>query len=136
MSNVREFPTNQGTNQVDLEGDVKMEITLRGNEVDLRVPEGNVNLVTMAQIMWTVLLGAANEVYDAACARLETEADPDSLEDEKRVIKGQLFDIMNVSASNALYIFAPEIELHPDLTAEAMLAAENRFLEEQVSDEE
>ena len=43
-------------------------------------------------------------------------------------IKAELYDVYNQAASEFLAAFAPEIELRPDLTAEAILKAENEIL--------
>jgi len=44
--------------------------------------------------------------------------------------KGYFYDMFNKSAARVLEMFAPELEIHPDLTAEAILAAENRILDD------
>lgn len=44
-------------------------------------------------------------------------------------IKEDLYDMYNQAASAFLTAFAPEIELRPDLTAEAILKAENEILD-------
>lgn len=46
-------------------------------------------------------------------------------------MKKALYDHYNFSASKVLELFAPEFELRPDLTAEAILKAENEILMEQ-----
>lgn len=49
--------------------------------------------------------------------------------DEDKTIKEDLYDMYNQAASAFLTAFAPEIELRPDLTAEAILKAENDILD-------
>lgn len=46
-------------------------------------------------------------------------------------VKEELYDMFNKGASAFLEAFAPEIELRPDLTAEAILQAENNIIDEQ-----
>jgi hypothetical protein len=47
--------------------------------------------------------------------------------------KAALYDLANEGASAFLAVFAPEIELRPDLTAEAILQKENEILTERAS---
>ena len=50
--------------------------------------------------------------------------------DNKEKAKQELFDLYNTACSNTLHYFAPEYDLHPDLTAEAILRAENQIINE------
>jgi hypothetical protein len=56
-------------------------------------------------------------------------------EDAKTKLKEDLYDLFNEAASAFLAAFAPEIELRPDLTAEAILKAENEILDENAKTE-
>lgn len=47
--------------------------------------------------------------------------------------KAQIFDMVNYKASALLEHFAPEYELRPDLTTEAIMKAENEILEDEMS---
>jgi hypothetical protein len=47
---------------------------------------------------------------------------------EQGAPKAELYDLFNEAASAFLSVFAPEIELRPDLTEEAILEAENQLL--------
>lgn len=47
--------------------------------------------------------------------------------------KNYAYDVLNQYASAALEKFAPEIELRPDLNAEAILRAQNEIIQERVS---
>lgn len=51
-------------------------------------------------------------------------------EEHRQACKEELYDYFNKSASAVLETFAPEIELRPDLTTEAILKAENEILDE------
>ena len=55
-----------------------------------------------------------------------SDAQPEKAEEVKR----ELYDLVNIGASNVLKKFAPEFELRPDLTAEAIMKAENEILDE------
>ena len=49
-------------------------------------------------------------------------------EDKKEECQGTLYDFFNVAASKLLQNFAPEMELRPGLTAQAILEAENAII--------
>jgi hypothetical protein len=57
-------------------------------------------------------------------------------EKDKDAAKAQLYDMMNVRMTAVLEAFAPEYEMHPNLTAEAIMKAENEILEEKVKQHE
>ena len=50
-------------------------------------------------------------------------------EEDKAAVKADLYDKYNEGASALLSVFAPELELREDLTAEAILKAENEIIE-------
>jgi hypothetical protein len=68
-------------------------------------------------------------LFSAQLRILQTavEKAPDDLKDK---LKGYFYDVYNLEASGVLALFAPEIEMRPDLTAEAILAAENQILDQ------
>lgn len=49
------------------------------------------------------------------------------------LIRDDIYDKYNAGASNVLYLFAPDNELHPDLTVEAMKAAEDQYMYNQLN---
>lgn len=49
------------------------------------------------------------------------------------LIRDDIYDKYNAGASNVLYLFAPDNELHPDLTVEAMKAAEDKYMYNQLN---
>lgn len=51
-------------------------------------------------------------------------------EEDKENVRGELYDMYNLAASAFLKAFAPDLELRPDLTEEAILRAENEILKE------
>ena len=48
-------------------------------------------------------------------------------------LKEDLYDKYNAGASNVLYLFAPDEELRPDLTVEAMKEAEDKYMYNQLN---
>lgn len=56
--------------------------------------------------------------------------------DEAKKIEGELFDIANVAFSNCLEHTFPTMSLHPDLTEEAIMEAENAILKRAAEDME
>ena len=71
----------------------------------------NITLSTQMQIFKSIV----NQANDA---------------EEAEAIVEDLYDLYNQAASAFLTAFAPEIELRPDLTAEAILKAENEILDQ------
>ena len=55
-------------------------------------------------------------------------------EEEKRACAEELYDMFNLQASALLEQLIPDKELRPDLTAEAIMRAENEILDEAVPD--
>ncbi len=55
-------------------------------------------------------------------------------EEERERTRGELYDMYNLAASVFLKAFAPDLELRPDLTEEAILRAENEILKERAAD--
>lgn len=51
-------------------------------------------------------------------------------EEDREEVRDELYDMYNLAASAFLKAFAPELELRPDLTEEAILRAENEILKE------
>jgi len=85
-----------------------------GHEGELYFPE-------MVLTLSNSILYYANEFLNA----VPTEAQPQ--------IKAQMYDLMNEKFSALLEHFAPEFELRPTLTEEALLQAENQVLEDKLS---
>lgn len=55
---------------------------------------------------------------------------------DREAVKADLYDKYNYSASNVLSYFAPEIELRPDLTAEAIMKAEDELMAIKIAQDE
>ena len=77
-----------------------------------------IDLPTFFQVLFTAMLTAMNSVVDAQTS-----------EDKKQCTE-DVYDLFNIGASNTLDFFAPEIELRPNLTTQAILKAENEIIEE------
>lgn len=82
-------------------------------KVSFRKPMG---LPDFIQVIQTGILSALNSFLESA--------------DNKEQAKKELFDLYNTACSNTLHYFAPEYDLRPDLTAEAILKAENDIINE------
>ncbi len=50
-------------------------------------------------------------------------------EEDRQAIKEDIYDMFNQGASNVLTHFAPDIEMRPDLTAQAILEKENEIID-------
>ena len=74
-----------------------------------------------------ILLNAILSVFIGVIERQETDED-------KYECKMQLYDMFNLQASTFLEQLAPDRELRPDLTAEAIMEAENAILDRMESD--
>ena len=61
--------------------------------------------------------------------------DPDITPEQVQALKEDLYDKYNAGASNVLYLFAPDQELRPDLTVEAMKEAEDKYMYNQLNRE-
>lgn len=63
----------------------------------------------------------------AQLAALRNFTDSVPLE-HRHTLRDDIYDKYNAAVSRVLEQFAPEIEVNPDLTAQAMLDAENKFI--------
>lgn len=82
-------------------------------KVSMRKPIG---LPDFIQVIQTGILSALKSLLESA--------------DNKEKAKEELFNLYNTACSNTLHYFAPEYDFHPDLTAEAILRAENQIIDE------
>lgn len=98
---------------------------MRDNQVYINIKDDKVklsmkhplSLPDFLQVVQTGLLTALNSFLESA--------------DNKEKAKQELFDLYNTACSNTLHYFAPEYDLHPDLTAQAILRAENEIIDEE-----
>lgn len=78
--------------------------------------EGNPTLSELIQTLNTVILGSMQQAVEGISPAY------------KEQLIEALFDEYNDSASSLLAQFAPHLELHPTLTAQAIMEAENAIL--------
>ena len=86
----------------------------------------NIQYKTMINMLMTAALSTMNAVM--------SQAKKDHLPyKKKQELKEYLFDEFNVAASTLLATFAPDIELRPDITEEAILKAELEIANDKMS---
>ena len=81
----------------------------------------------MLTVLFSVQLNFMNQFMK------HVESSSDITPDQLTHLKEDLYDKYNAGASNVLYLFAPDIEMHPDLTVEAMKEAEDRYMYNQLN---
>lgn len=94
---------------------------VKDNQVSVK-SRGPVTLEDMIQVTMTGLLGAMNTLVKAAKS-----------DEEREQLKGYIYDRFNIAASRTLEMFAPELELRPSLTTDAIIKAENDLLKEEIA---
>ena len=100
---------------------------MKDNKIIIRIKNNKIAYNTdkplpfddLMTVFLTLTLGAMNNIVDGL-----------DKEELKIAAKGALYDMFNVGASNVLAKFAPEFELRPNLTTQAILEAENRIIME------
>lgn len=65
----------------------------------------------------------------------QVESSGELTPEQIQALKEDLYDKYNAGASNVLYLFAPDQELRPDLTVEAMKEAEDKYMYNQLNRE-
>jgi hypothetical protein len=93
---------------------------VKDNQVSVK-SKGAMTLEDMVQVTMTGLLGAMH-----TCLKAARDAN------EEKQLKEYIYDRFNQAASRTLEIFAPEIEMRPNLTTDAILKAENELLMEEI----
>lgn len=83
------------------------------------------NVLEVLTMTFTAQLHLMNAFIDAI--------KPTITEEELQTLKEDLYDKYNAGASNILYLYLPDHEMHPDLTVEAMKAAEDKYMSEVVN---
>ena len=94
----------------------KIQISLQDNQVKVEF-QANLNLQDFLALMSTAILSAMKQTVQS----LPTEQQAEATE--------EIYDMYNAAASNTLSYFAPEIEMRPHLTSQAILEAENAIIE-------
>lgn len=96
----------------------KVTLTIQYNEAnEVRVQTDR--SVTFEEVMQVVFSGTL------ALMNTLAERVP---EEDRPAAKEELYDMLNIAASNALAVFAPEIEMRPNLTVDAIMKAEDEII--------
>lgn len=93
----------------------RLTITVDDNQVSMHT-SGPITFEDLISLTNTVTLGYMNKLKDAAP------------EDKKEECVNTLYDAYNFAVSHVLEAFAPEKELRPNLTSQAILEAENAII--------
>jgi hypothetical protein len=107
---------------------IHVETTANGK---LAVQTKNVGFDDLLRMLIPVIVQSAKRIYEVA-ERQETPNVPAMTPATLRELKLTMYDTMNIAFSNALDAFAPDIEARPNLTADAIIKAQNQLLEEEM----
>ena len=102
-----------------------MNLTINWNKETNQVASSSdepIRIDELMTLLFTVQLASMNEMKEQA--QNDKTLTPEQVQD----IIGTLYDNFNAGASNVLYLFCPDKELHPDLTVEAMKEAEDKYM--------
>ena len=91
---------------------------------DVEVKTSGLDYQQFLQVVLTAVEGAADTVIKAA------KEHADEVPDIEQQCRDALFDLTNMAFSSTLARIDPEGELHPTLTTQAILEAENRIINE------
>lgn len=100
--------------------EITLNTIMQDGEEKLQATVKNVTFTKLLQILLPFLVSKAKEVLVKA-----RQDQPDQNEED---LKLAMYDMMNIAFSNALSMFAPEIEARPDLTEDAILKAQDDLL--------
>lgn len=89
----------------------------------------NMTFPEAMQLTFSTVLNVANATYKQGFKHILNTVPPEEQAQRALELKQEIYDAINVAASNVLELFAPELELRPDLTSEAILKAENEILD-------
>lgn len=88
--------------------------------------DGTMRLQSDNPILLDDFISATMSAQLAMMNRCVDEA-PDDI---KPGVQSSIYDMYNAAASHTLTKFAPNLELHPNLTTQAILEAENKIIKE------
>lgn len=109
----------------------KLILTEENGKFNLHT-EAPIDFQNLAQMLLTAMLAACKSMLDVAEANYDKNEDLQKKVDKETFLahfKGDIYDMINFGVTNMLGEFAPEIENHPDLTAQAIMEAENAILD-------
>lgn len=84
------------------------------SEKDVKMA-GDIDFITFMQMITSTLLQVMRNTRDGITNR----AKPEDREETYKQIEGDIYDSVNLAMSNVLHMFAPELDMRPDLTEEA-----------------
>lgn len=109
---------------------MKLEIELtEDNKIKTQI-DTPIPIDDMMPVLFTVQLAFMRQFIK------QVEEESDITPEQLQGLKEDLYDKYNAGASNVLYLFAPDEELRPDLTVEAMRYAEDQYMYNQLNREE
>lgn len=91
----------------------------------------NLNFDLMLRMTIPFLVQKAQAVYKVASEQ-KTPNTPALTEAQLKELKEDMYDTMNIAFSNALDMFAPEIEARPSLSVDAIYRAQQELLKEEM----
>lgn len=91
----------------------------------------NLNFDLLLRMVIPFVVQKAKAVYQVA-AEQKTPNTPALTETQLKELKEDMYDTMNIAFSNALDMFAPEIEARPNLSADAIYRAQQELLREEM----
>lgn len=97
----------------------------------LRSEVKNLNFDLMLRMTIPFLVSKAKAVYKVASEQ-KTPNTPALTEAQLKALKEDMYDTLNIAFSNALDMFAPEIEARPNLSADAIYRAQQELLKEEM----
>ena len=96
---------------------MKKRLTIEVDDTGVSMhTSGPISFEDLLSLTSTVILGYMNQIRDKAPA------------EHKEAITNTLYDNYNFAASHLLEAYAPEKEMRPGLTAQAILEAENAII--------
>ena len=105
----------------------KVQSAIPDNEITIRTKGGKLDIILKDKIRIDDLMVTLFTVQLQALKQTLPKEDDVNYQ----AIKEDLYDKYNAGASQLLATFAPDIEMRPELTAEAMLKAENEHIEKE-----
>lgn len=97
---------------------------MKDNQIYINVNGGKVKISYKHPIPFTEFLQIVSTGILAAMKGIVSKTP----EPQKKEVTEDLYDMYNAAASNTLFYFAPEVEMRPHLTTQAILEAEDRLL--------
>lgn len=123
----------------DMKQEIKTETPYRKTSILIETtPDGkiqtkvqNCSFELLLRMTIPLIVEKAKDILSIA-EKPKTADTPILTSAQRDSLKKYMYDVMNIAFSNALTAFAPEIEARPDLTADALLKAQNDILEEEM----